>query len=201
MKIQEKHSDIFEYDIVRKAFLFATEAHQNQKYADIHPYTLHLLDVMMTLVQFGIIDPHILAAALLHDVIEDTPYNYADVKNRTDSELVADIVYAVTDELGRNRKERKERTLPKLDKFLQAQYVKLADWISNVRQCYRNSHKMYQMYKKDYKSFRKFRGQFSDSRMHNMWDELDKLLSKDPKTFDIGLNIHHNEFDGDSIRE
>ena len=186
---------MFKNELVRKAYLFAYEAHSSQIYADEHPYTVHLFDVMMVLIEFGIDDPLLLSAALLHDCIEDTPYNYADVKEHTNQQ-VADIVYVLTDELGRNRKERKERTLPKLDGNPQAQYVKLADWISNVRQCYRNSHKMYQMYKKDYIEFSKFREQAVDAKMTSMWAELDKLLCKDEKEFSNGLNTHHREFDG-----
>jgi len=185
------------------AFEFALKQHSTQVYADVHPYILHLHDVMMVLVEFGINNIDMLTAALLHDIIEDTPANYHDVNNEFGKD-VAEIVYALTDELGKNRKERKRKTLPKLDHKIQAQAIKVADWISNVRQCYRNSHKMYQMYKKDFPEFHKFKEQVQEfplieKELIAMWEELERLLSKSEKEFMEGLNTHHPEFDDASI--
>lgn len=192
---------MFTNDIVRKAFLYALKQHGRQIYADNDPYIIHLYDVSMTLVEFGVKDPKLLAAAFLHDTIEDTNCNYHDI-NTTFSEEIADIVYALTDELGRNREERKNKTFPKLDKFPQAQIVKLADWISNVRQCHRNSHKMYRMYKKEYPGFSKLKEQSGidanlKESLDKMWEILDYLLSKDESAFSQGKDKHHREYDLD----
>jgi len=192
---------MFTNDIVRKAFLYALKQHGRQIYADHDPYILHLYDVSMTLVEFGVKDPKLLASAFLHDTIEDTNCNYHDIKI-TFSEEIANIVYALTDELGKNREERKIKTLPKLDGFPQAQIIKLADWISNVRQCHRNSHKMYKMYKKEYPGFRKLKDQSStdvylEDSLVAMWTVLDELLSKDESSFSQGSDKHHREYDVD----
>jgi (p)ppGpp synthase/HD superfamily hydrolase len=192
---------MFTNDIVRKAFLYALKQHDRQIYADHDPYIIHLYDVSMTLVEFGIKDPKLLAAALLHDIIEDTNCNYHDI-SITFSEEIADIIYALTDELGKNRKERKQKTFPKLDGFPQAQAIKLADWISNVRQCHRNSHKMYRMYKKEYAGFSKLKEQISidahiEESLQKMWNTLDELLSKDESSFSQGKDKHHREYDLD----
>jgi (p)ppGpp synthase/HD superfamily hydrolase len=186
----------FYYDVVRRAYLFASKAHGQQIYAEEGPYYLHLQDVMMVLIEFGVDQPELLAAALLHDVIEDTPNNYHDIKSQF-GEVIADIVYAVTDELGKSRKERKEKTLPKIKLSQFGRLIKLADWIANVRQCYRNSHKMYQMYKKDYPEFRKLKDTVdeADSSMSRMWNELDILLSENESKFVVGVDKHHSEYD------
>lgn len=191
---------MFQNDKTRRALQFVIENHSDQVYADIHPYVIHLFDVMMVLIEFGVDTPDILTAALLHDVIEDTPCNYHDVKEHF-GQGIAEIVYAVTDELGKNRRERKKKTMPKLNGFTEAQLVKIADWISNVRQCYRNSHKMYQMYKKDYEEFSKFKEQVPaaglyEENLKHMWDELDNLLSMSEKEFQNGHDTHHSEYDG-----
>lgn len=178
---------------IRDAFEFALKWHGDQKYADVHPYAVHLYEVTQILQSFGFDDVKLLCAGWLHDVIEDTPCNYKDV-NAKFGEAIAEIVYALTDELGRNRKERKERTLPKLDNFKYAQIVKLADWIANVRQCHRNGNKMYKMYQRDYKHFSTFKGQFID--LEYMWNELEALLSHDVNDFKNGFDNHHNEYDG-----
>lgn len=185
----------FKNDDVRRAFEFAMFHHSKQIYADDHPYILHLYDVTMVLLEFGFTQPRLLCAAWMHDIIEDTECNYSDVKSRFGEEI-ADIVYAVTDELGKNRNERKEKTLPKLDGFHDAQVVKLADVIANVRQCHRNGNKMYKRYHKEYASLEKYKGQAErDDHMNALWNELDKLLSVDPKEIFGGMDVHHREYD------
>ncbi len=52
----------------------------------------------------------------------------------------------MTDELGRNRKERKEKTLPKIAALYDAIVVKLADRIANMRNSTKKGHKMSKMY-------------------------------------------------------
>jgi (p)ppGpp synthase/HD superfamily hydrolase len=117
-------------DIVQRAREFATKAHGQQLYGD-HPYIYHPEQVRDVLLRYGHVDPEMLAAALLHDVIEDTPVNYNDVKAYF-GRWVAELVYAVTDELGRNRRERHSKTYPKTADLREAVVLKLADRIANV---------------------------------------------------------------------
>lgn len=165
-------------DIARRAFLLAAEYHKHQKYGD-HPYLVHLYDVVQILNEYGYnIDAYqnLIAAAWLHDALEDTTLNYATIKKELGVQ-VAEIVFAVTDELGRSRKERKVKTLPKLDNFLDAQIVKLADWIANLRDVHRSRPDLLQMYQKDYGAFKAaVRRQATDSHMLRMWQEIERLL-------------------------
>lgn len=166
-------------DLVRKAFLLAAEYHQHQKYGE-HPYLVHLYDVVNVLIEYGFNTPtfyHLLAAAWLHDTLEDTTLNYSKIKTEC-GEYVAEIVFAVTDELGRSRKERKKKTLPKLTGFEDAQIVKLADWIANLRDCHRNRSDLLQMYRKDYRSFRDAVKHEATELMLPFWDEIESLLGE-----------------------
>lgn len=119
-----------EHDIVRRAREFAARAHAQQTYGD-KLYIYHLEQVEFTLARFGQNSPELQAAALLHDTLEDTPTNYNDLKVQF-GYTVAELVYAVTDELGRNRAERHAKTYPKIAGVPDATTLKLADRIANV---------------------------------------------------------------------
>ena len=94
-----------------------------------------------------------LAAGWLHDVIEDTDASYNDVKKVTNA-VVAELVFAVTDELGRNRKERSAKTYPKIQGNIAATALKLADRIANIENGNVEGGSMLQMYRKEYPHFR-----------------------------------------------
>ncbi len=101
--------------LIKKAIEFARVAHEGQTYSDVYSYIRHLEMVYDVLVKFEYEDSIIMASAWLHDVIEDTEVSYQDVKREFGLD-VAEAVYGVTDELGRNRKERKAKTYPKIMK-------------------------------------------------------------------------------------
>jgi (p)ppGpp synthase/HD superfamily hydrolase len=168
-------------DLVRRAFLLAHRAHAAQQYGP-DPYLVHLFDTYNVLLWYGHTDTELLAAALLHDVIEDTPTNYRTVLETT-TETVAEIVYACTDELGRNRRERKVRTLQHLHAWTTQQgtaalTVKLADWIANVQNALDYDTKKLQMYRKDWPEFSEFRARFPCDRLEPMWRWLQTYCGK-----------------------
>ncbi|MEQ9021428.1 MAG: HD domain-containing protein, partial [Pseudomonadales bacterium] len=59
-------------DLVRRAYLFAAEAHDGQYRQSGEPYVTHPLAAANILADMHM-DHHCLMGALLHDVIEDTP--------------------------------------------------------------------------------------------------------------------------------
>ena len=64
--------------------------------------------------RFGLgADQTMTSAGYLHDTIEDTDTSYRDLFDRFGEE-VAELVYAVTSELGRNRAERNRKTCAKI---------------------------------------------------------------------------------------
>jgi (p)ppGpp synthase/HD superfamily hydrolase len=97
-------------------------------------------------------------AAWGHDLIEDTRVSYNDVKDALGQEA-ADIIYAVTNEKGKNRKERAN------DKYYEgirntpgAVFVKLCDRIANVQYSKMTGSRMFEMYKKENTEFTKALG-------------------------------------------
>jgi (p)ppGpp synthase/HD superfamily hydrolase len=100
-------------DRVTRAKYYAELAHSGQTYNDEVPYSVHLGQVVDVLRRFGVSDDDIYCAAWLHDSIEDTRVSYNDIRDRF-GEKVAELVFAVTNERGRNRKERNEKTYPKI---------------------------------------------------------------------------------------
>jgi guanosine-3',5'-bis(diphosphate) 3'-pyrophosphohydrolase len=94
-------------ETVLRAAAFAAEKHRHQrrKDAEASPYINHPIQLAYILVQAGIEDPVVLAAALLHDTIEDT--------NTTQDELeivfgyeIANIVVECTDDKHLSKLER-----------------------------------------------------------------------------------------------
>jgi len=112
------------------AWDYASKHHKGQMYGS-KPYMVHLKNVSDVALDLNYTDEKILIGCLLHDIVEDTKVNFEDLKSRFGQE-VAEIVYCVTDELGRNRKERKSKTYKKIRNNPNAIVVKLCDRISNI---------------------------------------------------------------------
>ncbi|MBQ7830974.1 MAG: bifunctional (p)ppGpp synthetase/guanosine-3',5'-bis(diphosphate) 3'-pyrophosphohydrolase [Clostridia bacterium] len=77
-----------------KAYDYAKEAHANQKRASGEPYFIHPCAVADILMDLGL-DAATIAAALLHDVIEDTESTAEDIKREFGDEVL-DLVSGVT---------------------------------------------------------------------------------------------------------
>lgn len=159
---------------IEEAKMLASRLHASQTY-DHFPYDKHLRDVVDVLIRFGY-EGKYLVAGWLHDILEDCAISYNDLKKKFGYEI-AEIVYCLTDELGRNRKERKEKTYPKLRGNLDAIVVKLADRIANVEHSLAEGSGTSEMYLKEYQEF-KAALQIEDHALP-LWEHLDKLLSNE----------------------
>lgn len=117
-----------------------------------------------------------------HDLIEDCRVSYNDVKEVLGQE-VADIVYAVSNEKGKNRKERAN------DKYYEgirntpgAVFVKLCDRIANVQYSKMTKSRMFEMYKKENPEFTKALGlrgdgfDYSGHEYYKMYTYLNNLF-------------------------
>ena len=84
----------------QKASAFAARAHCNQVRKDERtPYFSHPVRVALTVVlTFGCTDENVVAAALLHDVIEDTTADYDDILEQFGPK-VADIVACMSKDM------------------------------------------------------------------------------------------------------
>jgi guanosine-3',5'-bis(diphosphate) 3'-pyrophosphohydrolase len=99
-----------------------------------HPYINHPIAVANVLAnEAGITDPTILAAALLHDTIEDTATTAQELEAEFGTQIAA-VVAEVTDDKYLPKKERKRRQIEHAATLSeQAKLVKLADKICKVR--------------------------------------------------------------------
>ena len=124
--------------LVRRAFDTAAERHRDQFRSSGDPYVTHLLEVAHILADMKL-DATTLAAAVLHDAIEDTEYPVARLEERFGPE-VAHLVAGVT-KIGRlNMMAPEARQAENVRKMLLAMVndvrvvmVKLADRLHNMR--------------------------------------------------------------------
>jgi GTP diphosphokinase / guanosine-3',5'-bis(diphosphate) 3'-diphosphatase len=108
--------------------------HQRRKDADASPYVNHPIGLATVLwEEGGVRDAAVLAAALLHDTLEDTESSYEEIRGQFGEE-VADIVVEVTDTKWLFKPARKELQVTKAGhSSAKAKLVKLADKICNLR--------------------------------------------------------------------
>ena len=125
-------------DPLRFVKFYASVKHAGQTYSNGLPYTHHLSQVAAVVERFDTSIPmyevskqQMLEAAWLHDVIEDTKTKRKDIAEMF-GEKVAELVWAVSNEPGENRKVRHALTYPKTLSVPGAVFVKLCDRIANV---------------------------------------------------------------------
>lgn len=123
-----KINEVTNIGLEAKAQALATQAHREQKYGD-KPYVAHLADVVRRVKQITD-DPEVIAAAWLHDTIEDTPVTYSYIELQF-GKNVADMVWAVTG-VGQNRAEKMANAIEKIARTPGSELVKSADRLSNA---------------------------------------------------------------------
>ena len=116
----------------------------------------------------------VILAAWGHDLIEDTRVSYNDVKEKLGF-TAAEIIYAVSNEKGKNRKERaNEKYYEGIRNTPGAVFVKLCDRIANVQYSKMTKSRMFDMYKKENDDFIVRLGYtYNDS---NQYSEMFKYL-------------------------
>ncbi len=131
-------SDSYDRQLILKAFNRCVIAHSDQRRASGEPYYMHPIAVAVIIISLGM-DSESIAAALLHDVIEDTEYGYDYVKSEF-GKSVADLVDGVT-KLGKIPLESRESTqaenirkmLIAMSHDIRVIIIKLADRLHNMR--------------------------------------------------------------------
>jgi guanosine-3',5'-bis(diphosphate) 3'-pyrophosphohydrolase len=126
--------------LLERALRVAAVAHQQQtRKASGVPYITHPIAVAMLLQRHGFTDEQTLAAALLHDVVEDTPVTIEELSKEFPDpvlELVAHLTEVKLDEFGRKRpwEDRKRDHLAHIRSApLAARAIALADKLHNLR--------------------------------------------------------------------
>ena len=121
--------------LILKAAHFAAQKHRDQRRKDkeVSPYINHPISVAKIISEIGNIeDPEVLAAALLHDTIEDTETTVDELIDNF-GERVCSLVQEVTDDKSLPKMERKQRQIEHAKEISEgAALIKLGDKISNV---------------------------------------------------------------------
>ena len=164
-------------DKVRVAAEFAGMLFRDQgKMYGAQPYERHLQDVHDVLLRFDVTDRDMLAAAFLHDILEDTETDIW-ILDKVFGANVSELVWLVTDEPGVNRMERKEKTYPKIRQSIKGTQLKLADRIANLENSIATKdQRMFRMYRKEHPEFVLALRQIG--QLDNMWDHLSGLITR-----------------------
>lgn len=119
-----------------EALDFAAQRHsaQRRKGPDAAPYVNHLIEVATLVASVAQVDDvEVLMAAVLHDVLEDTPTTSREVTERF-GERVCRFVEALSDDKSLPRRRRREIALQELPQtHALVKIVKLADLTSNIK--------------------------------------------------------------------
>ena len=168
--------DPIETPLTRLATRVVRAKFEGKLYGD-KPYIYHLTQVLQLVTARSLpADDEIRAAALLHDIIEDTDMTREDVKDIF-GPRVARIVWAVTDGEGGSRRERHMAMFKKVQGDDEALLVKLADRVANVDHSWETKSPLLFMYHREYKTFRKaLRQDDASPIILALWDHLDKRL-------------------------
>ncbi len=140
MIIQKILTDDKQYDLSKiiSAYEFAAKAHEGQKRSSGQDYIIHPLAVAYILLELGM-DTDTICAALLHDVVEDTPATLDDLKKRFGQD-VAMLVDGVT-KLSKipifSREEQQAENIRKIllamSQDIRVMIIKLCDRLHNMR--------------------------------------------------------------------
>lgn len=148
VELMKKSNHDYDFELVDRAYRFAEEKHGDQRRASGIPYILHPTSVACILAELGM-DSESLAAALLHDVVEDTPVTLEEIVARFGQEI-ADLIDGVT-KLGKipysSREEQQAENIRKMliamAKDIRVIIIKLADRLHNMRtiECMKEQHR------------------------------------------------------------
>jgi guanosine-3',5'-bis(diphosphate) 3'-pyrophosphohydrolase len=123
---------------INRAFQYAYDGHNGQNRKSGEPYITHPLHVAIYLCELNF-DKETIAAALLHDLIEDTEISYDDIKKEFGEE-VADIVDGVTklDKIKYSTNEEAKadairKMVIAMSKDIRVLILKLADRLHNIQ--------------------------------------------------------------------
>ncbi len=138
LAVMNEQGGSYDIPLIRKAYEICVEAHRGQYRKSSEEYYIHPLNVAKIIVTLGM-DSESIAAALLHDVVEDTEISTEEIK-RDFGEEVALLVDGVT-KIGRiqyvSREQQQAESLRKMliamGKDIRVIVIKLADRLHNMR--------------------------------------------------------------------
>lgn len=171
MKFTEAAFRALEHEMIE----FASGHHKHQTYGGDKPYTYHLTAVRDTAYRFHPYLPYGLSIEVIvlatwgHDLIEDCGVTRDELSERFGEE-VSELIWRVTDEPGKNRRERHAATYGKIRESQAAVYLKLMDRIANIEAGGKTD-----MYRKEQLEFKA--ALYKAGEMDAIWSHLDTLLA------------------------
>lgn len=134
----EKSEKTYDRELIERAMALSVRAHDGQRRASGEEYVCHPLSVAQILVDMGM-DSETIAAALLHDVVEDTAVELADLRRQFGTEVAAlvDGVTKITKITFSTREEQQAENIRKMllamSEDIRVVIIKLADRLHNMR--------------------------------------------------------------------
>ena len=121
-----------EYNLIEKAARIAIIAHKDQKRkSDGFPYIIHPFMVALKLAKYNFPD-EVIAAGLVHDVLEDTDISEEDLREELGDEVL-EIVKGVSENKNLSWEERKRKYIETIKKApAEVKAVSIADKIHNL---------------------------------------------------------------------
>jgi (p)ppGpp synthase/HD superfamily hydrolase len=176
---------ITESEVVYNSREYGVACHNNvnQLYGG-KPYSIHLDIVAAYVMKYiylisDVCDVeyfiYLVSAAYTHDTIEDCRETFNNVLKATNKEI-AELTYAVTDEKGKTRDERKnDKFYTELLEVPFADYLKICDRLANAYYSSINGSRMESVYNKEYEHFKEklYKEMYDD-----MFVELEKIMNK-----------------------
>jgi GTP pyrophosphokinase len=137
IELVKKYKKKVDAKLIKKAYDFSDQHHKGQKRKSGEPYMVHPYEVAKLLAEYKM-DEETIAAALLHDTVEDTPAEIKDVKKQFGT-AIADMVEGLTkiDIAEESRIKADAATLRKMlmssTKDFRLVFVKIMDKLHNLR--------------------------------------------------------------------
>lgn len=125
-------------ELIRKAYDLANEAHAKMRRKSGEPYFTHPLAVAFIVAEEMGLGPKSVAAALLHDVVEDTDYTLQDIERMFGSTIaiIVDGLTKISDVLDKDTSTQIEnfrKMLITMSQDIRVIFIKLADRLHNMR--------------------------------------------------------------------
>ena len=128
----------YDFELVDRAYALAAAAHEGQFRRSGEPYICHPLSVARILVELGM-DSESVAAALMHDVAEDTAVSIDEIRQKFGAQvaLLVDGVTKLTQITFSNVEDRQAENLRKMllamSQDVRVMIIKLCDRLHNMR--------------------------------------------------------------------
>jgi GTP diphosphokinase / guanosine-3',5'-bis(diphosphate) 3'-diphosphatase len=138
LQLSRRNLKNYDESLIQRAFFMCYRAHEGEKRASGEPYFFHPVEVATILLTELPLDGVSVAAALLHDVIEDSGYTYEDLAAELGTE-VADIVEGLTKISGitinreTTQAEGFRKMLLSMVKDIRVILIKFCDRLHNMR--------------------------------------------------------------------